>query len=75
MKKSGKKARKSVLRHARRGVSSKRITYLDPMSDEFTAAMTDAFRKGVRAAISDRDSAVADAGRGRRKARSRRAAG
>lgn len=76
MKKSAKKARKSVLRHARRGASSGRISYLDPMSEEFTAAMTDAFRKGVRAALSDRDSAgVAVAGRARRKARTRRASG
>lgn len=76
MKKPGNKARKSVLRHARGGVLSGRITYLDPMSDEFTAAMTDAFRKGVRAALCERDSTgAASAGRAPRRARTRRAAG
>jgi len=75
MKKRGNKARKSVLRHARGGVLGGRITYLDPMSDEFTAAMTDAFRKGVRAALCKRDSTGATAaGRAPRRARTRRAA-
>lgn len=75
MKKTHKKAKKSVLRHARHGAVSGRISYLDPMSDEFTAAMTDAFRKGVRAAITRRDSSGAvGPGRARPRARTRRAA-
>lgn len=56
MKKTRKTTKKTGRRLARRESASGRIMYLDPMSDEFTAAMTDAFRKGVRAAITQRES-------------------